>query len=127
MLKRVHFRPSVLPFLLVAPQIFITIVFFIWPAGQALFQSVLLEDPFGLSTRFVWFDNFTHLLNDSSYYESVRITVVFSFLVATVGLAISLLLALAVIGASLVIGLGFWVVLRALERKRLSDREVDPR
>ncbi|MCW5732768.1 MAG: sn-glycerol-3-phosphate ABC transporter permease UgpA [Enhydrobacter sp.] len=91
--KRVTFNERWLPYLLVAPQIVITVVFFFWPTGQAIFQSVITEDAFGGNTKFVWFDNFTHLLNDSSYYESVRITVVFSFLVATVGLAISLLLA----------------------------------
>lgn len=91
--KRVTFNERWLPYLLVAPQIVITVVFFFWPTGQAIFQSVITEDAFGGNTKFVWFDNFAHLLNDSSYYESVRITVVFSFLVATLGLAISLLLA----------------------------------
>lgn len=91
--KRVTFNERWLPYLLVAPQIVITAVFFFWPTGQAIFQSVITEDAFGGNTKFVWFDNFIHLLNDSSYYESVRVTVVFSFLVATLGLAISLLLA----------------------------------
>ncbi|WP_428668723.1 sn-glycerol-3-phosphate ABC transporter permease UgpA [Reyranella sp.] len=91
--KRVTFNERWLPYLLVAPQIVITVVFFFWPTGQAIFQSVITEDAFGGNTKFVWFENFAHLLNDSSYYDSVRITVVFSFLVATLGLAISLLLA----------------------------------
>lgn len=93
MLKRVHFRPSVLPFLLVAPQIFITIVFFIWPAGQALFQSVLLEDPFGLSTKFVWFDNFVALFNDSRYLDTFLRTIGFSFSVAALSMVSALVLA----------------------------------
>ena len=61
MLKRVHFNPSFLPYLLVAPQIAITLVFFIWPASQAVYQSMLIEDAFGLSTEFVWFENFEYL------------------------------------------------------------------
>ena len=91
--KRVTFNERWLPYLLVAPQIVITVVFFFWPAGQAIFQSVITEDAFGGNTKFVWFDNFAYLLKDPSYYESVRVTVVFSFLVAALGLAISLLLA----------------------------------
>ncbi len=62
---------GVLPYLLVAPQLLITLVFFIWPAGQALFQSVLLEDAFGLSTRFVWLENFERLFGDPNYLNAV--------------------------------------------------------
>jgi sn-glycerol 3-phosphate transport system permease protein len=91
--KRVVFNDRLLPYLLVAPQIIITLVFFFWPSGQAIWQSVLLEDAFGGNTKFVWFDNFAHLLKEPSYYESVRITLVFSFLVAALGLGLSLLLA----------------------------------
>ena len=102
--KRVTFNERWLPYLLVAPQIIITLVFFFWPSGQAIWQSVLVEDAFGGNSKFVWFDNFTHLLKDPSYYESVRITLVFSFLVTAVGLALSLLLAVmadrAIRGAS---------------------------
>ena len=66
MLKRVHFEPSVLPYLLVAPQIAITVIFFLWPASQAMYQSLLIEDAFGLSTEFVWFDNFVELSSPMS-------------------------------------------------------------
>jgi sn-glycerol 3-phosphate transport system permease protein len=91
--KRVTFNERWLPYLLVAPQIVITLVFFFWPSGQAIWQSVISEDAFGGNTRFVWFDNFTHLFSDPSYFASARLTLVFSFLVASLGLAISLLLA----------------------------------
>jgi sn-glycerol 3-phosphate transport system permease protein len=91
--KRVTFNERWLPYLLVAPQIVITLVFFFWPTGQMMWQSVLLEDAFGGNSRFVWFDNFAHLFSDSSYYASARLTLVFSALVASVGLAVSLLLA----------------------------------
>jgi sn-glycerol 3-phosphate transport system permease protein len=91
--KRVTFDNRVLPYLLLAPQILITLVFFFWPTAQAIWQSVLLEDAFGGNSHFVWFENFERLFRDSGYYDSVRLTVVFSFLVAGIGLALSLLLA----------------------------------
>ena len=91
--KRVTFNERWLPYLLVTPQIVITLVFFFWPSGQAIWQSVISEDAFGGNTRFVWFDNFTHLFSDPNYFASARLTLVFSFLVASLGLAISLLLA----------------------------------
>jgi sn-glycerol 3-phosphate transport system permease protein len=91
--KRVTFNDKTLPYLLVAPQIIITIVFFFWPSGQAIWQSVLIEDAFGGNTKFVWFDNFISLLHEDSYYASARLTLVFSFLVAAIGLGVSLLLA----------------------------------
>ena len=91
--KRVTFNERWLPYLLVAPQIVITLVFFFWPSGQAIWQSVISEDAFGGNTKFVWFDNFVHLLSDPHYYASARLTLVFSFLVASLGLAVSLLLA----------------------------------
>jgi sn-glycerol 3-phosphate transport system permease protein len=91
--KRVTFNERWLPYLLVAPQMIITLVFFFWPSGQAVWQSVLVEDAFGGNSKFVWFDNFISLLQDPSYYDSVRVTLVFSFLVTALGLAISLFLA----------------------------------
>ena len=94
MLKNVHFGPSVLPFLLVLPQIVVTLVFFIWPASQALYQSVLLEDAFGLKTEFVWFKNFEELLSDPLYWSSFNITIVFSFLVAFIAMSFALVLAI---------------------------------
>lgn len=95
MLKRSHFKPSVLPYLLIAPQILITIVFFIWPASQAIMQSLLVEDAFGLNTEFVWFDNFTYLFSDPIYFSSFGKTLVFSFLVAFLSLVAALILAAA--------------------------------
>jgi sn-glycerol 3-phosphate transport system permease protein len=91
--KRVTFNERWLPYLLVAPQIIVTLVFFFWPSAQMIRQSVLLEDAFGGNTKFIWFDNFVHLFNDPAYWASVRVTVVFSALVASIGLAVSLLLA----------------------------------
>ena len=91
--KRVVFQHRLLPYVLVFPQIAITLVFFVWPAGQALVQSVLLQDAFGLSTQFVGTENFRRLFADPSYEHALRVTMV--FVVATVGLAMSVALLLA--------------------------------
>lgn len=91
--KRVVFQNRWLPYLLVAPQLAITLIFFFLPAGQAIYQSVLMQDPFGLSTEFVGLQNFETLLSDPNYVSSFKITMVFSALVAFLGLAISLLFA----------------------------------
>ncbi len=91
--KRVRFRSFWLPWLLVAPQIVIVLVFFFWPAGQALYQSVLQEDAFGASREFVGMENFERLFGDPTYLASFKTTAVFSLLVAVCGLSIALLLA----------------------------------
>lgn len=91
--KRVVFNHKTLPYLLVAPQLAITLVFFFLPAGQALWQAFHLEDPFGLSSMFVGLDNFRDLLRDPEYLNAFKVTAVFSALVAVLGLSVSLLLA----------------------------------
>lgn len=91
--KRVRFQHRLLPWLLIAPQLLIVLVFFFWPAGQALYQSVLAEDAFGTSTTFVGLENFQRLVDDPGYLSSFRTTAVFSALVAFIGLAVALLLA----------------------------------
>ena len=93
--KRVVFKSAWLPYLLVAPQIVVTIVFFFWPAFQAVYQSLLLQDAFGLHSEFVWFENFKTLFADDRYLLSFQTTAIFSLLVASLGLSISLLLAVA--------------------------------
>ncbi len=93
MLKRVHFQPSVLPYLLVAPQIAVTVVFFIWPASAALYQSLLIEDAFGLSSEFVWFENFEVLFSDEHYLGAFERTAFFSFVTAFLSMGFALVLA----------------------------------
>ena len=91
--KRVVFRSAWLPYLLLAPQIAITIVFFFWPAFQAAWYSFQLQDAFGLQTEFVGLRNFRELFGDPRYLESFKITAIFSLSVASIGIAISLLFA----------------------------------
>ncbi len=94
MTRRVVFEAKLLPYLLLVPQIAITLVFFFWPAGQAVYYSFLLQDAFGLRQTFVWFDNFTVLLTNPLYLQSAGRTVLFSS--AVTGLSMSAALALAV-------------------------------
>jgi len=91
--KRARFRSRWLPYALVAPQILITVVFFFLPAGQALYQSLHIQDAFGGNLQFVGLDNFSELFHDPLYLASFRVTAVFSAAVALLGLAISLVLA----------------------------------
>ncbi|MDX1400989.1 MAG: sn-glycerol-3-phosphate ABC transporter permease UgpA, partial [Kiloniellales bacterium] len=93
MQKRVIFDNKLLPVLLLAPQLFVTLVFFIWPALQALYQSFLLEDAFGLSRQFVWFDNFTALFSDERYVSSFLKTLVFSAATTFISMSLALLFA----------------------------------
>jgi len=104
--KRVVFKNRWLPYLLVTPQITITLVFFIWPASQALMQSVLIQDPFGLRVEFVWFDNFIELFSDPHYLNSLKTTLIFSS--STAFLALSLALLLAVMADRVIKGATFY-------------------
>lgn len=92
--KRVLFRSSWLPWVLIAPQMAVILVFFFWPASQAVMQSMQSEDAFGTSTVFVGLENFQHLFQDPAYIESFKVTAIFSVLVAGCGIALSLVLAI---------------------------------
>jgi sn-glycerol 3-phosphate transport system permease protein len=91
--KTAHFKGWTIPLLLLTPQLLITLVFFYWPASQAVWQSFLLEDAFGTSTNFVWFENYRELFRKPEYYKAFLNTMVFSGLVAFFSLSISLLFA----------------------------------
>jgi sn-glycerol 3-phosphate transport system permease protein len=93
MQKRAIFGNRILPFALLAPQIVVTIVFFYWPASQAVWQSFLLQDAFGLSTTFVWLENYIDLFKQPEYYETIINTIVFSTAVSLISLSSALLLA----------------------------------
>lgn len=93
MQKRVTFRSPWLPYLLVLPQVAITLIFFVWPAFQALKQSFYVQDPFGLSSKFVWFDNFTRLFHSPEYINAFTRTIFFSAAVTALSLCVSLLFA----------------------------------
>ncbi|GGA41294.1 sn-glycerol-3-phosphate ABC transporter permease UgpA [Pelagibacterium lentulum] len=94
--KRTIFPNKALPYLLLAPQLAITIIFFIWPAGQAVKSSFEREDPFGFRTTFIWFQNYTRLFTDPAYLNSFGRTMIFAVAVTLLSMAIALLLAAAV-------------------------------
>ncbi len=91
--KRAIFGGRLLPYALLAPQLIITFVFFYWPASQAVWQSFLLQDAFGLRTDFVWFENYVTLFQDGSYYRAMGTTALFATAVTLLSLSIALLLA----------------------------------
>lgn len=92
-MKRVQFEHSSIPYLFVAPQIAIIVIFFLWPAAQAIYQSFLLEDAFGLSSQFVWFRNYSDTVLSASWLQSAGFTAIFSILVTFLSLSLALLLA----------------------------------
>jgi sn-glycerol 3-phosphate transport system permease protein len=110
--KRVLFRSAWLPWLLLAPQMAVILVFFFWPAAQAIVQSLQQQDAFGTSVEFVGLDNFRQLFQDPSYVESFKTTALFSVLVA--GIGISLALGLAVFADRIVRGAVFYKTLLIL-------------
>ena len=91
--KRVTFKGWWLPAALIAPQALVSLVFFFYPAGQAIWQSLFIPDPFGLSSRFVGLGNFEFLLSDRFYLASFWTTAVFSTLVTVVSMGVALFLA----------------------------------
>jgi len=93
MRRRVIFNNRLLPYLLLVPQIAITLIFFFWPASQAIYQSVLRQDPFGLRTTFVYLENFQTVLSDPLYIEAIQVTFVFSISVTVFVMATALLFA----------------------------------
>lgn len=95
-MKRTTFKNQLLPWLLLAPQLTITFLFFLWPAGQAVWQSFLRQDAFGINTSFVGLANFTALWGNPEYLNSIKVTAVFAISVTVMSMGTALLLALAV-------------------------------
>ncbi|CDZ61626.1 sn-glycerol-3-phosphate ABC transporter permease UgpA [Neorhizobium galegae] len=105
-MQSVVFPNKILPYFLVAPQIVLTVIFFFWPASQALYQSAMREDPFGLRSNFVGLANFRLILSDENYLHALQVTIVFSVATALLSMGLALLLATA---ADLVVrGKGFY-------------------
>ena len=93
MQKRAIFGGMALPYLLLGPQLLVTLVFFYWPASQAVWQSFLLQDAFGLRTDFIWLENYRDLFAQRDYYRAMGTTAAFSIAVTVLSLSIALLLA----------------------------------
>ncbi|MDP5307683.1 sn-glycerol-3-phosphate ABC transporter permease UgpA [Paracoccus spongiarum] len=95
-MKRTIFSNQLLPWLLLAPQLAITFIFFLWPAGQAIRQSFLREDAFGINSSFVGLANFRALLDSPEYLNSLQVTAIFAVSVTVMSMGVALLLAIAV-------------------------------
>ena len=94
--KRMPFPGRWLPYALLAPQVIVTLIFFIWPSLQALYMSLLREDAFGLSSTFVGLANFARLFADDTYLGALSVTAVFASGTALLSMAAALLLAATV-------------------------------
>ena len=92
-MKKVQFNNKIIPYLFVAPQIIIILIFFIWPSVMAVYYSFIMEDAFGVSSEFVWLQNYKDVILNSDYYASLGFTLIFSTLVTFFSLSIGLLLA----------------------------------
>ncbi len=106
MQRRVVFDNKLLPYALLAPQLLVTLIFFFLPAGQTVYQALIRQDPFGLTTRFVWFANLVDVLSDPLYRASLRTTLIFS--TAVIAIAMSGGLLLAVMADKKIRGAGFY-------------------
>ncbi|MGU3576104.1 sn-glycerol-3-phosphate ABC transporter permease UgpA [Brucellaceae bacterium C25G] len=95
-MQKVVFPNKILPYVLLAPQIILTLIFFFWPASQAIYQSLMREDPFGLRSAFVGLANFQLVLSDPNYLHSLKVTIVFNVLTTLLAMGVALLLATAV-------------------------------
>jgi sn-glycerol 3-phosphate transport system permease protein len=93
--KRTIFSSKILPYWLILPQLAVTLIFFVWPAFQAVWQSFLREDAFGTSTEFVGLANYQAILHDPNYLNAMMVTVIFSVSVATFSIVLALILAVA--------------------------------
>jgi sn-glycerol 3-phosphate transport system permease protein len=93
MQKQATFRAPLFSLLLLMPQVAVVLMFFYWPAAQAVWQSFLLQDAFGLSTTFIWFENYADLLSQPEYFNAIVRTFIFAALIAGSSLSFALLLA----------------------------------
>lgn len=90
---RSKFRSSYWPYFLIAPQIIVILIFFLWPAEKAVIGSFFRGDAFGIREHFVWLDNFINLFSDNTYLYSFFITLIFSFFVTFLSMGVALLMA----------------------------------
>jgi sn-glycerol 3-phosphate transport system permease protein len=104
--KRTVFSNRWLPYLLVLPQVLVTLVFFFWPAAKALYLSFFKSAPFGGRDVFVGLDNFTALLSDADYYDSVINS--FIFAAGVTGLSVVVGLVVATLANQKIRALGFY-------------------
>jgi sn-glycerol 3-phosphate transport system permease protein len=93
-MRRAYFKNNWIAALVVAPQLLIIFVFFYWPSSQALYWAFTLEQPWGGGNEWVGFENFTFLLADDRYWQSVRVSVVYALATTALAMGMALILAL---------------------------------
>lgn len=94
MRRHAHFDSRLWPYLFLSFQVILIFIFIIWPAAKALIQSFFRSDAFGIHNHFVWFKNFLDIIHDSTYLNSLWITIVFSFFVTVLVMAGGLFMAI---------------------------------
>jgi sn-glycerol 3-phosphate transport system permease protein len=92
-MRRAVFKNRLLPYLLVLPQVAVTVVFFFWPALESLRLSFFRTSPFGDRQVFVGLENFLRLLAAPDYYQAIVNTFVFALGVTGIGVGAGLLVA----------------------------------
>ncbi len=92
-MKKVTFNNKFIPYLFILPQMSIILIFFIWPSVTAIYYSFIIEDAFGISSKFVWFDNYVDVIFNQEYLSSVIFTLIFSFSITFISLSLGLFLA----------------------------------
>ena len=91
--RRTVFDGWFLPLVLVLPQLLLTVFFFLWPAGEAIWASLTRQDPFGLGSAFVGLENFSALFADRAVIDTIIRTLVFCAAVSALSMGVALLLA----------------------------------
>ena len=80
-------------YLFIAPQLLITVIFFIWPACGAIKQSLFYSDVFGLQNHFAGVNNFIDLLTDPAYIKAVYVTMIIAISITVLTISCGLFFA----------------------------------
>ena len=94
-MEKAQFNNRWMPYLLLAPQMIIIAIFFLWPAAEAIRSSFYLEDPFFGNATFVGIDNYTDALSASDYKRTAWFTALFTVVVSLASLGLGMLLAVS--------------------------------
>ena len=92
--RRTLFNGWLLPVALLLPQLLVTIFFFYWPAGEAIWSSMTTTDPFGQGYVFVGLANFIDLFSDPLYLAAIIRTIFFCVAVSVLAMSVALALAI---------------------------------
>ncbi|MBB5572361.1 MULTISPECIES: ABC transporter permease subunit [Rhizobium] len=91
--KRTTFSKWSVGILFAVPQLLLIFTFFYWPAGQAIFWSLTLQQPWGGGNIWVGLDNFKSILASADYWNSVTISIIFAAISTSISMGVALILA----------------------------------